>query len=30
VVAMYVPPAGGAQQVTVLAAEHARTAVTGE
>lgn len=30
VVAMYVPPAGGAEQVTVLAAEHARTAVTGE
>jgi hypothetical protein len=30
VVALYVPPAGGAQQVAVLAAEHARTAVTGE
>lgn len=30
VVALYVPPAGGAQQVQVLAAEHARTSVTGE
>jgi hypothetical protein len=30
VVALYVPPAGGTQQVQVLAAEHARTAVTGE
>ncbi|MCG7286296.1 hypothetical protein MHY85_09980 [Cellulomonas sp. ACRRI] len=30
VVAMYVPPTGGGEQVTVLAAEHARTAVTGE
>lgn len=30
VVALYVPPAGGAEQVTVLAAEHARTSVTGE
>lgn len=30
VVAMYVPPAGGAETVTVLAAEHARTAVSGE
>ncbi len=29
VVALYVPPAGGEQQVRVLAAEHARTAVTG-
>lgn len=30
VVALYVPPAGGAEQVQVLAAEHARTAVTGQ
>lgn len=30
VVAMYVPPAGGGEQVQVLAAEHARTAVSGE
>lgn len=30
VVALYVPPAGGAEQVQVLAAEHARTSVTGE
>jgi hypothetical protein len=30
VVALYVPPAGGATQVQVLAAEHARTAVSGE
>ncbi|WP_454051390.1 hypothetical protein [Cellulomonas sp. Marseille-Q8402] len=30
VVALYVPPAGGAEQVSVLAAEHARTSVTGE
>ncbi|RMI02393.1 hypothetical protein [Cellulomonas triticagri] len=30
VVALYVPPAGGGEQVQVLAAEHARTAVTGE
>lgn len=30
VVALYVPPAGGAEQVEVLAAEHARTSVTGE
>jgi hypothetical protein len=30
VVAMYVPPAGGSEQVQVLAAEHARTSVTGE
>jgi hypothetical protein len=30
VVALYVPPAGGAAQVQVLAAEHARTSVTGE
>lgn len=30
VVALYVPPAGGGDQVQVLAAEHARTAVTGE
>ncbi|HEY0217130.1 MAG TPA: hypothetical protein VGC57_12125 [Cellulomonas sp.] len=30
VVALYVPPAGGAQQVQVLAAEHARTSVTGQ
>lgn len=30
VVAMYVPPAGGGEQVQVLAAEHARTSVTGE
>lgn len=29
VVALYVPPAGGEQQVRLLAAEHARTAVTG-
>ncbi|WHP18542.1 hypothetical protein [Cellulomonas sp. ES6] len=30
VVALYVPPSGGDEQVQVLAAEHARTAVTGE
>jgi hypothetical protein len=30
VVALYVPPAGAATQVQVLAAEHARTAVSGE
>lgn len=29
VVALYVPPAGGDEQVQVLAAEHARTSVTG-
>ncbi|HEY0186368.1 MAG TPA: hypothetical protein VGC67_02670 [Cellulomonas sp.] len=30
VVAIYVPPSGGTGQVEVLAAEHARTSVTGE